>query len=109
MTLLLCVTVLDLPSCLEVDGAGAGFVPLVPSRGTQSVTVSVGPRHWLCQPHLKPAVPQQHPLVVGDEVIEAVKYQIVSYKEPVDAGIMPPSSHYTRWTEHSPQRKSHSP
>ena len=70
------VAVLDLPSCPEVDGAGAGLVPLVPSRGTQSA--SVGPRHQLCQPHLKSTVPHRRLSVVGDEVVEAVKYQVVS-------------------------------
>ena len=63
------VAVLDLPSCPEVDGAGAGLVPLVPSRGTQSA--SVGPRHQLCLAHLESIATQRQHFVVGDEVAEA--------------------------------------
>lgn len=54
------------------------------------VAVGVGPRHCLCQPHLKFVVPRQRLPVAGDEVEEAVKHPVVSQEEPGDTGILPP-------------------
>ncbi|XP_031461552.1 uncharacterized protein LOC116236867 [Phasianus colchicus] len=44
----------------------------------------------LCQPYLKSIVPQQHLPVVGDEVVEAVKYVGDSQKELEDVSVLPP-------------------
>ena len=85
MTLLPHVAVLDLPSSPEEDSIGAALVPLVLCCGSQSVLsqgLEQGTRlHFVAS--------QRCLLLIGDEVVKAVKYSIISQEVPAAAGNLP--------------------
>jgi len=67
----------------------SGHEPPSPNMHSLFALMGIGLRHRLRQPHLKLIAPQRHLLVVGDEVVKAVKHQVVRQEELGAAGILP--------------------